>query len=141
MRNILDIGHNDLRLFLKRKSAYIWLFVGPLLFMYFFGAAMRGPGDPSNRHPRLLVENDDTNFLARLFLDELSGGVKKVNREDANDAASVLRIPADFTSKVLAQEQTKVRLSKGKNSDEGADESLIELRLVRGLVAFNSHIS
>jgi ABC-type multidrug transport system permease subunit len=140
MRRILDIGHNDLRLFLKRRSAYIWLFVVPLLFMYFFGAAMRGPDDPSNRHPRVLVENEDTNFISRVFLDELSGSVKQVPRDDANDAAAVLRVPADFTSKVMAQEHTKVRLSKGKNTDEAADESLIELRLVRALVAMNSHI-
>lgn len=140
MKNILHIGHTDLRLFLKRKVAFVWLFVVPLLFMYFFGAAMHGPGDPANRRPRLLIENEDTNFLSKLFLNELGDGVKKVSQEDANDAASVLHIPADFTSKVLAQEQTKVRLSKGKNSDVGADESLIELHLVRSLVDFNSHI-
>lgn len=140
MKNIFHIGHTDLRLFLKRRAAYVWLFVVPLLFMYFFGAAMHGPGDPANRRPRLLVENDDTNFLSKLFLDELGDGVKKVSQEDANDAASVLHIPADFTSKVLAQEQTKVRLLKGKNSDVDADPTIIELRLVRGLVEFNSHI-
>ena len=33
MRHILDIGHNDLRLFLKNKTAYVWLFLMPLLYL------------------------------------------------------------------------------------------------------------
>ena len=72
MKRILDIGHTDLRLFLKHKSAYVWLFVVPLAFVYFMGFANRGPGDPYNRTPPVLIENADTNFLGRIFLDELS---------------------------------------------------------------------
>jgi ABC-type multidrug transport system permease subunit len=140
VKHILDIGHNDLRLFLKRKSAYIWLFVVPLLFMYFFGAAMKGPGDPYNRRPRVLIENADTNFLGRALLDELGETLKRVKPEDAKDAAAIIRIPADFTTKVLAQEQTKVQLAKGKNTDEPADPTIIEFRLVRALIALNGHM-
>jgi len=36
MKRILDIGHMDLRLFLKHKSAYVWLFVVPLAFVSYF---------------------------------------------------------------------------------------------------------
>ena len=72
MKRILDIGHTDLRLFLKHKSAYVWLFVMPLVFVYFMGFANHGPGKPYNRTPPVLVENADTNFLGRIFLDELS---------------------------------------------------------------------
>ena len=71
MRRILDIGHNDLRLFFKSRSAYVWLFAVPLAFIYFMGFANRRPGDPSNRKPPVLVENQDTNFLGRVFLDEV----------------------------------------------------------------------
>ena len=71
MKQICDIGHTDLRLFLKRKSAYVWLFAMPLAFVYFMGFANRGPGVPSNRKPPVLVENQDTNFLGQVFLDEL----------------------------------------------------------------------
>ncbi|TAK93918.1 MAG: ABC transporter permease [Verrucomicrobia bacterium] len=140
MKHILDIGHNDCRLFLKRKSAYVWLFVVPLLFMYFFGAAMRGPGDPYNRRPRVLIENADTNFLSHALLDELGETLKRVKPEDANDAAAIIRIPADFTTKVLALEQTKVQLLKGKNSDQPADPTIIEFRLIRALIALNGHM-
>ncbi len=140
MKRFLDIGHTDLRLFFKHKSAYIWLFVMPLAFVYFMGFANRGPGDPYNRTPPLLIENEDTNFLGRIFLDELSSQkmwlLSPTNRESA---ARLLRIPADFTSKILSQQQSKVRFLKRDASGE-ADAALIEVRLVRALIAMNGHL-
>jgi len=113
MKRILDIGHTDLRLFLKHKSAFVWLFAVPFAFVYFLGFVNRGPGDPYNRTPPVLIENEDTNFLGRIFLDELSSQnmwlLSPTNREPA---ARVIRIPADFTSKILSQKQGKVRFLK-----------------------------
>ena len=140
MKRILDIGHTDLRLFLKHKSAYVWLFAMPLAFVYFMGFANHGPGKPYNRTPPVLVENADTNFLGRIFLDELSSQnmwlLDPTNRETA---ARVIRIPADFTGKVLRQEQSKVQFLRHDASDE-ADAALIEVRLVRALIAMNGHL-
>jgi hypothetical protein len=68
MKHILDIGHTDLRLFFKHKTAYVWLFVVPLAFVYFMGFAARGPGRPYNRTPPVLIENNDTNFLGQIRL-------------------------------------------------------------------------
>ena len=110
MKRILDIGHLELRLFLKHKSAYVWLFVMPMMFVYFMGVGNRGPGNPYNRTPPVLVENADTNFLSRIFLDELNSQnmwlLDPTNRESA---ARIIRIPADFTSRVLQQQQSKVQ--------------------------------
>jgi ABC-type multidrug transport system permease subunit len=141
MTRIFDIGHNDLRLFLKKKSAYVWLFLLPLTFMYVFGFAYKDSSDPANRRPRVLIENADTNFLGRVFLDELGAqGIERVKGEERDFAAAEIRVPADFTSRVLQQEQTKVQLLKGKSSDVEADSAIIELRLVRALIGVNSHI-
>jgi ABC-type multidrug transport system permease subunit len=140
MKRILDIGHTDLRLFMKHPSAYVWLFVVPLAFVYFIGSANRGAGDPYNRTPPVLIENADTNFLGRIFLDELASQkmwlLDPTNRETA---ARVIRIPADFTSKILRQEQSKVQFLHRDTSDE-ADAALIEVRLVRALIAMNGHL-
>ena len=140
MKRILDIGVNDLRLFLKSRSAYVWFFVVPLVFVYFMGFANRGPGDPYNRTPPVLIENEDTNFLGRIFLDELSAQnmwlLDPTNRESA---ARVIVIPADFTAKVLRQKQTQVQFLR-RDSSEEADAALIEIRLVRALIAMNGHI-
>ena len=140
MKSILDIGHTDLRLFFKNRSAYIWLFVVPLAFVYFIGAANRGAGRPYNRTPPVLIENADTNFLSQIFLDELSSQhmwlLDPTNRETAT---RVIQIPADFTAKISHLEQSKVRFFQRNNSGE-ADAALIEVRLLRALIAMNGHI-
>ena len=62
------------------------------------GFANRGPGDPYNRHPPVLIENRDTNFLGRIFLDELSAqNMWLLNPTNRESAARVIRIPPDFT--------------------------------------------
>lgn len=140
MKNILDIGHNDIRLFFKSRSAYTWLFIVPFAFVYFMGFANRGEGDPYNRKPPVLVENQDTNFLGRLFLEELdTQGMWLLSPTNTEPAARTIRIPADFTQRVLAGEQSAVRFLQRDGAAE-SDAMLIELRLVRALVALNSHL-
>jgi ABC-type multidrug transport system permease subunit len=140
MKRILDIGHNDLRLFFKSKSAYIWLFAVPLAVVYFMGLANRGPGDPYNRRPPVLVENQDTDFLGRVFLDELdTQGMWLLDPTNQKTAARTIRIPEDFSRKVLAGEQSKVGFHQRDGAAE-SDAKLIEVRLVRALIAMNSHL-
>jgi ABC-2 type transport system permease protein len=140
MKRILDIGHTDLRLFFKHKTAYVWLFIVPLAFIYFMSFAARGPGNPYNRTPPVLVENADTNFLGRIFLDELSAQnmwlLDPTNRETA---ARVIRLPADFTGNAQQFKPTKLQFLKRDDSGE-ADAALIEVRLVRALIAMNGHL-
>jgi len=140
MNQLLAIGHNDLRLFLRHKSIYVTLFLMPLAFVYFMGYASRGPGDPYNRRPAVLIRNEDTNFLSRLFLDELDAqNLRLVNPTNRESAARVIRIPPDFTSNVLAGVSTRVQFQQSDRSSE-ADAALIELRLVRALIAVNGHL-
>jgi ABC-type multidrug transport system permease subunit len=140
MNRVLDIGHNDLRLFLRKKSAYVWLFIMPMAFVYFMSFINRGANDPANRRPAVLIENSDTNFLGRLFLDELGAqGMRVVKPDDRESAARGIRIPADFTTNVLQLKQAKVQFFKRGSSDD-PDAVIIELRLVRALIAINGHI-
>jgi ABC-type multidrug transport system permease subunit len=140
MKRLLAIGHTDLRLFLKHKSAYVWFFFMPLAFAYIMGFSKQGPGDPYNHNAQVLIENEDTNYLGRIFFDELSSQhlwlLDPTNREAA---ARVIRIPADFTSRVLSKEQSRVQYLKRDTSDE-IDTALIEARLVRALIAMNGHL-
>ena len=48
MKNVITIAVNDIYMFLKEPVGYVWLFVMPLLFTYFFGMAMQ----QSNSTPR-----------------------------------------------------------------------------------------
>ena len=107
MKHALLIGHNDLRLFLRNRSSFVWLFVLPLAMMYFMGFAVRGPGDPAIPRPSVLVENLDTNFLGRVFQEELGAqGLRLVALTNRAGAERGLRIPADFTARVLRGEQS-----------------------------------
>ena len=140
MRRVLDIGHNDLRVFFKSKTAYVWLFLVPLAFVYFMGFANRGPGDPANPRPPLLVENRDTNFLGRVFLDELGAqGMAIVDPTNRATAERGLRIPADFTQRVLNRQQARVEFFETEGSGAGS-AAMVELRVVRALIAINSHL-
>jgi ABC-type multidrug transport system permease subunit len=140
MKRILDLGHTELRLMLKHKSVYVWLLVVPLAFVYFMGFAVRGPGRPYNRTPPVLIENADTNFLSRIFLAELNAQnmwlVAPTNREVA---VRVIRIPADFTERVQALQPVKLQFLQRNEAGE-ADAALIEVRLVRTLIAMNGHL-
>jgi ABC-type multidrug transport system permease subunit len=140
MKRILDIGHNDLRLFLKHKSAYVWLFMVPLAFVYFMGFANRGPGNPFNRTPPVLVENADTNFLSRIFVAELSAeNIWLLDPTNREAAVRVIRIPADLTDNAQQHKPTKVQFLERNDSGE-ADAALIEIRLIRALIALNGHL-
>jgi ABC-type multidrug transport system permease subunit len=140
MKNILNIGYTDLRLFLKHKSAYVWLFVMPLAFVYFLGFAMRGASNPYNRTPPVLIENADTNFLSRIFLAELTAqNMWIVDPTNRDQAVRIIRIPAELTENAQQLKSTKLQLLKGNDSGE-ADDALIEVRLVRALIAMNGHM-
>jgi ABC-type multidrug transport system permease subunit len=138
MKNILLIGHNDIRLFLKDKVNYFWLIVVPVLFCFFMGFANRGPGSPSSPRPGVLLENQDEGFLGELLMQELiAQGLNVLGPDQANNAERGLRIPSNFTKAVQEREQVKVEFFKTKNSSlESA--AMIELRLVRALIAVNA---
>lgn len=140
MSRLLDIGHTDIRRFLRNRISYIWLFVMPLLFIYFMGFANRGPGDPANPRPPVLVENRDTNWLGAVFLEALGAqGMRTLAPDQAAEAERGIRIPADFTTRVQAGEGASVSFFETGHarSSEGA---LIELRLLRAVLALNSHL-
>ncbi len=136
MNQILNLGHNDVRLFLKKKSGYAWLFVVPLIFMYILGAANRAPGDPGNRQPRVLIDNEDRDFLGKILAEELGQGIQKANR---SHAAVIVRIPSDFSSRLLRGEQSNVQLEKGENANE-ADDAITKLHVMRVTETLDGYI-
>lgn len=140
MKTILLIGHYDLRIFLRSKANYVWLFVMPLIFVGFMGFAFRGPDDPANLRPAVLVDNRDTNYLAAIFIAELgSQGMRVLEPSAGQVAQQTIRIPADFTARILAGEQAKVEFAKQENGPP-AEAAMVEVRLVRALIRINSHL-
>ncbi len=139
MNTALVIGHNDLRVFLRTRLARVWLFVVPLAFVYFMGFANRAPGDPANPRPPVQVENHDPGLLGRVLLEELGAQGMQVVDPAHGGASRGVRIPADFTERVLRHEPARVEFFRVEGSGAG-EAALIELRLVRALVTLNSHL-
>lgn len=140
MRYVLHIGHNDLRLFVRNRAALVWLFVMPLVFVYFMGAANRGPGTPGNPRPLVLVENADPGFLGAELLKELGAqGLNIVTPTNAAGAQRGIRIPADFTEAVLGHRQARVKFFTVEGSSDAA-AAMIELRVVRAVIALDSYL-
>jgi ABC-type multidrug transport system permease subunit len=139
MNSALVIGRNDLRVFLRARLSWVWLFVVPLAFVYFMGFANRGPGDPANPRPPVQVENHDSGLLSQVLLEELGAQGIRVVDPAQGGAARGLRIPPDFTERVLRHEPVRVEFFQLEGSGAG-EAALIELRLVRAIVALNSHL-
>ncbi|MBE2214422.1 MAG: ABC transporter permease [Opitutaceae bacterium] len=143
MSAILVIAWNDVRLFLRDRTAYLWLFVMPLAFVWVMGFAARGPGGPEDARPRVLVDNRDTGFMGRVFLKELGQqGLEIVTpgSEHAADARRGITVPADFTERVLAMQQVKLDFFTIEGSDIG-NAQIVQLRLGRVIIALNAHLA
>jgi ABC-type multidrug transport system permease subunit len=141
MKNILTIGHNDLRVFLRDRSSLIWLLAMPLAFVVFTSFSSRPRGDPYDFKPQVLVENKDAGFMGGLFAEELSRqGLWVVNAEEAPDAPRGVSIPRDFTEQVLAKKQvnTSFFTIPGKGNEQ--ESMLAQTNLFRAVVAFNSYL-
>ncbi len=144
MKNILSIGHNELRLFLKSRTAYIWLFALPLAFVAIMARFSFGDGKSSNRFPPVLIENADTGFLGNVFVDVLGAqGLWRLDpaKDKKSKPVRTIRVPADFTARVLAKQAANVELVPVPGSEDAQGDALvIEARLLRALVALNSHL-
>lgn len=143
MNALFVIAWNDVRLFLRDRTAYIWLFVMPLAFVWVMGFAIRGPGGPEDARPRVLVDNHDVGFMGGVFLKELGQqGLEIVTpgSDKAADARRGITVPADFTERVLAKQQVKLDFFTIEGSDTGSAQ-IVQIRLWRVILAMNAHLA
>jgi ABC-2 type transport system permease protein len=144
MNNILVIARNELRLFFKNRAAYVWIFVVPVLFVALFSFIPIGSGKSSNRFPPVLVENADTGFLGKIYDDVLGAqGLWRLDpaKDKRNKPVAKIRIPADFTARLLAKQPANVEftvLPAGGNAS--SDAGLIEARILRSLIVMNARL-
>ena len=144
MNRILTIAHNDIRLFLRDKSGYVWLFVVPFLFVFFFGSAGdNSDEDPANPRPYVLLDNKDTGFMGELMIAELDAqGLRVVapGSEQEADVKRGIRFPTDFTDKIQARERVDIELFTVEGGSQQADK-MIEVRLIRAIIAMTAGLA
>lgn len=138
MKTAWIIGQNDIRLFLRDKAGYIWLFVVPIAFIFFTGFANRPPGEPSNPQPRVLIENQDTGPFGELFLRELENhGLQRAEDDDPGNAPRGIRIPTDFSENISHRKAANLEFFQRPGSGD-TSAALIEMRLVHTLIRLNA---
>ena len=59
------LARNDLKLALKDRSTFLWLFIMPAVFFYFIGTVTQGGVSFVDSSVKLLVENHDDGFLSQ----------------------------------------------------------------------------
>jgi ABC-2 type transport system permease protein len=141
VKTILLLGHHDVRVLLRDRTAYIWLIAVPLAFVWFMSLAVRGPGGPAVARPTVLIDNRDQGFMGEVFLRELGAqDLKVVGPEKAGEAKRGITIPPDFTERVHARERVKLEFFTLAGSDDGS-AALVEVRLARALLTLNTRLA
>jgi len=111
------IARNDLKLALKDRSTFLWLFIMPAVFFYFIGTVTQGGVNFADSPAELLVENHDGGFLSlhlerrlqeNLFTIIHPQDVPPVQEGEEPVKYRKLVIPADFTTKLAAEEKAVI---------------------------------
>lgn len=141
MKAILQIAWNDVRLFLKDKSGYLWLFLAPVGFIYITGIPGSGPqGTPSNPKPSVFIDNRDEGFLGTLLMEEMDTQGMRVLESDPNEEADRrIVIPEKFTDKIRERQEVKLDYITLEGSGEES-AMMIEMRLVQATLGINAHL-
>jgi ABC-type multidrug transport system permease subunit len=146
--NVAFICMRDLRYTLREKSTLLWLFLMPVVFIYFIGTATGGFGGNSDRPDRIAVKVPAN---AGLLGDRVLMGLEKNNFEVVRfDAAGVrisegelafdryarqLVLPPDMTAKVTAGEQVELGFSSSLESIGGDFDNFRVQRAVYTVLA------
>jgi len=117
---IILLARNDLKLALKDRSTILWLFIMPAIFFYFIGTVTQGGMSFVDTTVKLLVENNDGEFLSRHLEARLEENLFAIIRTEEIPPAKEgeeppayrrLIIPSDFTELLQADQQVSISFS------------------------------
>ena len=140
MSSILFIFRNDLKQMLRERETLIWLFVMPIVFIFFIGN-VTGSGESlgSRSKQKLAVElPDDAGLLADQLALRLGERDFTLVPPDSAEFATVARrltVPAAFTDSVRAGHQTELVFTGANDGLTGDHEEMRIGRAVYTLLA------
>ena len=111
------LAGNDLKLALKDRSTFLWLFIMPAVFFYFIGTVTQGGVSFVDSPAKLLVENYDDGFLSQhlerrleenLFTIIHPQDIPPVKEGEEPVKYRKLTIPPDFTAQLKSEKQVNV---------------------------------
>ena len=106
---------SDLKVVMKDRNTRVWLFIMPGVFFFFLGSTTESGFDVAfDAVTPILVENEDAGYLGKQLEARLAENqfeiirpedVPRVNEDGEEISYRTLKIPADFTENILAQQQ------------------------------------
>jgi ABC-type Na+ efflux pump permease subunit len=131
------VARNDVRLFLRDRGTIFWSFVGPILFIGFFGLMFRDSGPPSSTVV-YLQDQDHGGTLARamaLLLRDDGVVVREVPADSTPPATNFrLVIPAGSADSLAAGRPPRIQLLTPNDSATPREQTL-RAQVVRALMS------
>ncbi len=124
-----DLGH-----MLRARETILWLFIMPILFIYFIGTITSrfGRGEGPGADVLVLQAPDEAGFLVDRIARYLEANDYRVIRRtsESEPASRLLAIPAGFTGSVLAGNRVKLHFT---NSESGLSQDYHTIRVGRAI--------
>jgi len=128
----LAIARNDVRRVFREREALFWLFVGPVIFVAFFGVLFK---PPQAQAPRLtLINRDADDRLARHLTAVLERDGVSVRTATAVEERPALEIPAGAAAAIDNSQAPKF-IFHGGEEESNAERSL-QFKAVKGVILF-----
>jgi ABC-type multidrug transport system permease subunit len=129
-----SIAITDLKIAVKDKMFFFWLFLFPLFFAILFGMAFKGPS-PTAPKAALNILDQDRGILSKALIDELRHQRYSLNflEEKKETETRILIIPSEFTEKIIRGEKVELILEKGPQSSMEAGQA-VYAHILRGVI-------
>jgi ABC-type Na+ efflux pump permease subunit len=132
-RSILHVARNDVRIMLRDRGTLFWSFLGPILFMLFFGVIFRSGGEPARTV--LVLENQDRSSTLvqalALLLDDDKLDVRMASSDStARQARYRLVVPAGSADSLAHGRPPRLVLHVPEN-DVTWDEQALRANVMR----------
>ncbi len=111
------LAKNDLKLAIRDRSTFLWLFIMPAVFFYFIGTVTQGGVSFLDSSAKLVVENNDGGFLSQhlesrlaenLFTIIYPKDIPPVAEGEEPVRYRKLNIPANFTEQLILEKQVNI---------------------------------
>jgi ABC-2 type transport system permease protein len=111
------LARNDLKLALKDRSTFLWLFIMPAVFFYFIGTVTQGGIGFVDSTVKLVVENNDGGFLSKHLEARLEENLFTITHPQdippATEGEEPLKyrrlfIPSNFTEQLKLEKKVSI---------------------------------
>jgi ABC-2 type transport system permease protein len=116
-RAVVLLAVLDLKLALRDRSTFLWLFIMPAVFFYFIGTVTQGGVNFIDQPVKLLVQNNDGGYLSQHFEKRLkenlftlvhSEDIAPVEEGEEPVKYRTLMIPSNFTGSLEAENKVSI---------------------------------